>query len=739
MSFCGSCGNQIVSDSIRFCPDCGAPTISEQGPAPGPASWAASGPAVGVPAEDLLVEDHSAAPDEGQRPGAGKGRRWLIPVAALAGLVLVLAGTATFAVRLLGGSDANTGAWMWQQSIDDNSFNYGLAVRDGDGFTSGPPVGVGSSLEFMTADDRTTAMPAFAGGFAALISRSNDGDGVVTLSVVSEDDGSQVVSEWAGSVVWLSQAGTGSAYALIDAKGESVYFSIQNGGIETCYRVDAKELKPVQIASGTDCRWSDGKAVLVQHPEGAAPRFTVFDRVGQMISEGAFPAGDYSGVEWTTADGWIRGTRSIVSDSTGDTEGSVIEIFDLATGQPVATLEGQSTEVLATADGGRGLVVAIDKHEEKLDVLLVGPDGKVAGTVEAPLYASALITEDGQRAWIDAQRSEDSATVHFVTAGAEPKQVFKAPVVRLLHADADRLLMATQGSTTSDYRVVATDTGGQQAEILAGRLDGSDDSAAWQVSYGQMSGRGFVLGPDGAAGSIWEVLGDKASKVATSVDIPQEESDTQGAELMAGTGGELVLTYSQARQAKIDVLTPAGTTPLAQGPRFELLGVEDGQVWYNSVTEGSPTATYRVPVDGKDLPTHVNLMLGATPQPVLSQFISGSSAWTSNGAWIDPIKTECKDSGYPVLGAGDSYASTSTNFYVCAQLDSGDSVVVSPNQASATYYISATDSVGSDQVQATRWTASRSGFYKIYTSWSCWYCTGSGGATKVTIKGGGGA
>lgn len=661
----------------------------------------------------------------------------MVPAAVLTAVALVVAGGATFAVRVFGGSDSGTGAWMWQQPLGDSSSNYGLAVKDRDGFTSGPPVGVGDSLAFMTADRRTTAMPAFAGGFAALIGRSNDGDGLVTLSLVSEDDGSKVISEWAGSPVWL-RAGNGSAYALTDASGESLYFSIENASIQTCYRVDAKDLRPVQVASGSECRWNDGRAVLVQQTEGAAPRFTVFDRLGKTISKGTFPAGEYNSVDWTTGDGWIRATRS-TSDSSGNTERSTIEIMDLATGQKVASLEGQGAEVLATAGGGRGLVAAIDKHEEKLDVLLLGPDGKVAGTVQAPLYASALITDDGQRAWIDAQQSEVSATLHVVAAGAEPKEVLKAPYITLLHADPGRLLIATDDSTAGDYRVVGIDNGGRQAEILTGRLDGAEYHAAAQVSFAQVGGRAFVLGPDGAAGSIWEVVGDKASKVVSDVDIPQEESDIPSPLLMAGTGGEVVLSYSQARQQKIDLLTAAGATPLAQGPRLELLGVEDGQVWYNTLNEGSPTGTYRVPADGKDLPVQVNLMLGGTPQSVLTEYLSGSAAWNSNTAWIDPIKTECRDSGYPVLDTGQSYESTSDDIYVCAALDTGDRVVVAPEVATADHYISATDSVSTEQAPATTWTASRPGFYKINVYWSCYYCTPTLGSTKVTIKGGGGA
>ena len=662
-------------------------------------------------------------------------RRALLAAGVGAAVVLLGVGGA-FAVRMVAGGDRASGAWVWQQPIDESQSNYGMALRKGDDFVQGPPVGVGDPAYFLRVDGRMVAMPEFADGFASLVHRSSDDDGTVTLTIVSDED-AQVVSQWAGDLRYLNYGSADYAKAFIDEAASAIFFTIDKSDVATCYRVDADDLRPVQVASSSDCRWDGDKAVSVTQREGSAPRFVVYGREGTVISQGQFPPGEYGSASWHSADGWIWATRTTSSDD-GTQESSAIEVMDLVTGQPVVTEEGIDTSVFATAAGGRGLVVGVDSHEERWDVLLIDRDARVSTAVEAPHYVSALIADDGTRAWVGTHGDDDEAVVSFLAAGTAPSEVYRAPSLQMLSADADDLLVSAWGSDTSAYDVVRLDAAGGEEVLLSGQQSSGDATAGWRVSATRFAGRQFVLGPDRDAGTIWELTTGEPVVLLADVDLPEEDGETRTPQLMTGPDGELLVVYSQAGQDKLDAVLATEVTALTQGPSIRLLGVDSGRAWYSALSEGEPTASYSVGLDGADLPTQANLVLAATPVAVKSDWITGHGAGESYEPWEDPIKAYCTSSGYPILSPGDTYSSDATDVYVCAELDRGDRVVVTPADSSASTYIGVTsESTGSysDTVEGARWSAPATGFYRINAYTSCWFCTS--GEMKIQIKGSG--
>lgn len=720
MAFCGECGARFASDAVRFCPACGSP------------AGAARAGAEALPGAEPGFARRAPGDVQAAPAGSRARRRWVLLAGGVGAAVVLLGVGGAFALRMAGGADEVAGAWMWQQSIDASQSNYGMALRKGDDFVQGPPVGVGDPAYFLRADGRMVAMPEFAGGFASLVHRSSDDDDTVTLTIASDED-AQVVSEWAGDLRYLNYGSADYAKAFIDDAASAIFFTIDKSDVATCYRVDAESLKPVQVASSSDCRWDGDRAVAVTQREGAAPRFVVYDRDGARLSEGQFPPGEYGSASWLSAEGWIWATRTTSSDD-GAQESSAIEVMDLVTGQPVVAKEGLDTTILATAAGGRGLVVGIDSHEEKWEVLLLDRDGGASAPVEAPHYASALIADDGARAWIGTH-GDGEATVHSVAAGTAPSQIYQASNLRMLTGDSGDVLLSSWGADTSSYDVVRVDTAGADEVVLSGQEGSGDSTAGARVYATQFAGRQFVLGPDGSAGTIWELTTGEPAELVPDVDVPEEEGETRSPQLMSGPEGELLVLYSQAGQDKLDAVLATEVTALTQGPSIQPFGIDAGRAWYSSMSEGQPTASYSVGLDGEDLPTQTNLVLAATPVAVKSDWITGHGPGESYEPWQDPIKADCQSSGYRILAVGDTYSSAATDVYVCADLDRGDRVEVTPADPSASTYIGATsESAGySDTLEGTRWTAPAAGFYRINAYTSCWYC--SPGEMKIEIKG----
>jgi len=281
------------------------------------------------------------------------------------------------------------------------------------------------------------------------------------------------------------------------------------------------------------------------------------------------------------------------------------------------------------------------------------------------------------------------------------------------------------------------DAAGADDVVLTGEQSSGDSTAGWRVSAVRFNGRQFVLGPDGSAGTIWELTSGEPVALVPNVDLPEEEGETRSPKLMSGPDGELIVLYSQAGQDKLDAVLATEVTALTQGPSIQPLGIDAGRVWYSSLSEGEPTASYSVGLDGEDLPIQSNLVLEATPVAVKSDWLTGHGAGESYEPWKDPIKADCQSSGYPILAAGDTYSSAETDVYVCAELGRGDRVLVTPADATASTYIGATsESAGySDTVEGTRWSAPLAGFYRINAYTSCWFC--SSGEMTIEIEGSG--
>lgn len=659
---CGRCGYSALTSETRLCPQCGAPVAPATDDSTSAGTTQTGTVQAGAPADAgpapvkppaTATPTQSEAPTHDRNPRRG-GRGMVAVVGLLALAVAALVSISVYNWWLSRDGDSDQPGWLYQEGLSEAP-DYGLAIKSDEGFQQGPKFSGKWVMPWdLVGEKGNVLLPKFGSGYAAM-TYSEDADPSQHTSRLELADGQKVVD-------LDGQTGRGIGNIYADMSQGVLYYTLDFEDVQSCRVIRSGDAKPFEVATGRDCRWApDGRAVATDWSQTSAS-FRVFDATGKQLVAGQFPAGNYeeSGAPgWLPSGGWIWATGTDapvagqgVSKSSGEYR-ATLRVLDLDTGQSVASVSGLEVSLMAAAEQGRGMVVAVDDHKRSLDAVYLAPDGTESARISAVKAAQAVMSEDGTHAWV-AGDDGSNVKVSHMAPGVQPQEVLKpAPkAVRLLRARDDRLMVAAQGNTPEAFRVLWVTPTGDIETILEGTAAGLEEAdtqgragAEAAVGLASVGGVDLITAPatSGPWSTIWQVLPGKVTALIPEVNFVADidGSEPPMAAVIAGAEDEdeMVVVYRHAGREEIAAVLDGQAVALGSAPDLTELGIVDGKFWYNVRSEDSDRlVTKKVALNGEGPEEDVNLTLAGIGGTTRIAFFSRDGAITT--AWTEPSRAE---------------------------------------------------------------------------------------------------